>query len=304
MKSFLRLVQIFRKYKPYLIHHFHPRPIILGNLAARSVGMAKVVNTVSGVGYAFTRNGATRYVAEVGYRLALSRSQAEIFVNHEDKNLFLQKKWSNEEKARLIVSHGVDTSRFSPSKERHTNLRVLMVSRLLWQKGVREFVEAAEIIKERHPAARFQLAGEWDLEHPNAVDKAWVEDSVAKGTIEFLGYIDNMEEYLQQIDIFVLPSFYREGLPRVLLEAAACGVPVVTTDMPGCRKAVVDGETGFIVPPQDAVALSEALSELLSDPSMRRQMGRQGRELVEEKFDKRVITEKYLDVYREMGLDL
>jgi glycosyltransferase involved in cell wall biosynthesis len=303
--SWASLIRVYRKYRPNLIHHFHPKPIILGNLAAYWSNSSRVVNTITGVGFAFVRGGIIRHLASLGYRFSLERSQADIFVNPDDQQLFLEKSWVPSEKAYLIISHGVDTERFQPrTASENKTLRVLMVSRLLWQKGVRQFVEAAEIVKERVPDAVFQLAGEWDLTHPDAVEKAWVQAAAERGTIEFLGYIDEMEKQLSATSVFVLPSFYREGVPRVLLEAASCGVPVVTTDVPGCREAVMDGQTGRLIPPEDSLALAEAISEILEDHRTRDQMGASGRKFVEKQFDIRVVTKRYLDVYRDIGLDV
>jgi len=304
-KTLFTLIRIYRKYCPHLIHHFQAKPIILGGLGVHFTDGAQVVNTLTGLGHAFVHGGITRHLAVVGYRLLLTRGEATIFQNPDDHRLFVDQGWIPAGKARLIVSSGVDTERFRPAITRSCEaLRVLMVARLLWQKGVREFVEAAEIVKREYPAIRFQLAGEWDIVHPDAVDEAWVQAVVNKGTIEFLGYLGNMDDQLRATDLFVLPSYYREGTPRVLLEAAACGLPVVTTDVPGCRETVVDGETGRLVPPRNSKALAEAISEILGDPGLRHRMGQSGRRLVEERFDIRTITEKYLAVYRDIGIEV
>ncbi len=302
IKALLALIRIYRKYQPILIHHFHIKPIILGNLAAYSVGKVKVVNNIEGLGYALVSGGMIGHLAAAGYWLSLKRSQATIFLNPDDQQLFFEKGWVSEEQARLIVSPGVDTERFHPDRTSHRKLRVLFVARLLWQKGVSEFVEAAEIVKREYPDVLFHLAGEWDRVHPDTVDKAWVQAAVNRGTIEFLGYLKDMDGQLRATDIFVLPSYYREGVPRVLLEAAACGVPVVTTDVPGCREAVVDGETGRLVPPQNSKALAEAISEILGNSELRQRMGQAARKRVEKEFEIRVITEKYLAVYRDLGI--
>ena len=306
IKALLALLKIYRKYRPQLIHHFHAKPIILGNLAARFAEAAKVVNTVTGLGHAFVSGGITRYLAVAGYQLLLARSDATIFQNPDDQKFFLEKGWVSLNNAWLIVSSGVDTQRFHPdaNKTRNENLRVIMVARLLWQKGVREFVEAAEMVKREYSPVRFQLAGEWDNIHPDAVDEAWVQKAVNKGMIDFLGYLKDMDNQLRQTDVFVLPSYYLEGVPRVLLEAAACGVPVVTTDVPGCREAVVDGETGYLVPPRNSKSLAKAISEILGNPVLRQQMGQNARKRVEEEFDIRAITEKQLSVYRDIGISI
>jgi glycosyltransferase involved in cell wall biosynthesis len=298
------LIKIYRKYRPCLTHHFNDKPIVFGNLSAHFVGGAKVVNNMEGLGYAFVRRGIRLHMAVTSFRLMLPRSDATIFLNPDDRKLFLENGWIPESKACLIVSTGVDTQRFCPGlAPRHKATRVLMATRLLWQKGIREFVEAAEIVKRERPTVRFQLAGEWDSVHPDAVDQEWIHAKVNRGSIEFLGYLNNMADQLRDIDIFVLPS-YREGVPRVLLEAAACGVPIVTTDAPGCRETVVDGETGRVVPPRDSTALAEAITELLTDPSLRHRMGQAGRRLVEKEFDAQIIAQKYLDVYHDIGIDV
>ena len=305
LQALQSLVRIYRKYRPRLIHHFHAKPIILGTLAARWINGAKVVNTITGLGHAFISGGLSQWLAEMGYRQMLSRSTMTIFQNSDDLQLFMQKGWVTSRNSGLIISSGVDTERFRPlGAGRHELPRVLMATRLLWEKGIREFVEAAQIIKRENPSVRFQLAGEWDLEHPNSVDPKWVESVAHTGTIEFLGYLTNLEEELPWIDIFVLPSYYREGMPRVLLEAAACGIPVVTTDAPGCREAVVDGETGFLVPPRDGIALARSISTLLCNPPLCQRMGIAGRQRVLEKFDIRRITEQYLNTYHSIGIKI
>lgn len=305
MKAFLSLIHIFRKYRPQLIHHFHAKPMILGNLAVRFVGNAKVVNTVTGLGHAFITGGITRYLAIAGYRLLVTGGNITIFQNRDDMQLFIENGWIPKDKARLIISSGVDTKRFYPKNfKKNETKRVLMVARLLWQKGVREFVEAAELIKRECLTIRFQLAGEWDPVHPDSVEEAWVYAAVNKGIIEFLGYIDNMEGLLRTIDVFVLPSYYREGVPRVLLEAAACGVPVVTTNVPGCREVVVDGETGYLVPPRNSKALAIAINKILTNSALRNRMGQAGRRLIEKEFDIRAITNKQLRIYREIGVNV
>jgi glycosyltransferase involved in cell wall biosynthesis len=304
LKALFRLIQIYNKYRPSLIHHFQAKPIILGIFAAYFSKSAKIVNAITGLGHPFVHGGLTYYLAVLGYNIALHFSDATIYQNPDDRNLFIDSGWIDHNKAKLIVSAGVDTETFFPASTPPRNpLRVLMGARLLWPKGVREFVEAAEIVRQTHPTVRFCLAGEWDPVHPEAVDEAWLEAAVDKGIVEFLGYCRDMVKQFQMSSLVVLPS-YREGVPRVLLESTACGVPVVTTDVPGCRETVIEGMTGLLVPPKDSEALANAISELLENPDLRKSMGRRGRQMVEEKFDIRSITEQYLDVYRELGIDI
>jgi glycosyltransferase involved in cell wall biosynthesis len=208
------------------------------------------------------------------------------------------------EATELIVSSGVDVERFRPSLAAPAeSLRVVMLSRLLWEKGVGEFVDAAKRCKRRLPNARFQIAGEFDPDHPSGIPPKVVDQWVAEGAVEYLGHVSNVPELLSQATLAVLPS-YREGVPRVLLEAAACGIPVITCDAPGCREAVENRVTGLLVPPKDADALADAMSMLLSDAELRRRMGLAGRRRIKIHFDQRVIVDKHLELYRRIGVPL
>jgi len=306
--AFLSLIRIYRHYQPNLIHHFHAKPVILGPIAARLANdvQARVVNTITGLGYAFSKRGMVRWLASLGYRLALPLSAATIFQNSDDRNLFLNKGWIPESRARLIIGSGVDCARYCPSNSgpESDRSRVLMVGRLLCQKGIQEYIEAARIVKQDFPGARFQLAGEREPCHPDTVPDEMINQAVEEGIIEDLGYITNLHEIFPYTDVFVFPSFYREGVPRVVLEAAACGVPTVGCDVPGTREAVIDGRTGCLVPPKDSIALSVRIGELLSDKSLRRDMGKAARAMVEDRFDVDVITRQQLDVYRDVGVEI
>ena len=204
----------------------------------------------------------------------------------------------------MILSSGVDLERFQatrPATSDQRRPRVLMATRLLWSKGVGEFVRAAEICAQTFSNARFQLAGELDPVHPDAVSREWIEKQVAAGRIEFLDYIDKLEEELPNVTACVLPSSYPEGVPRVLLEASACGVPVIATDVPGCREALVHEETGFLVPPRDAQALAAAISRLLSNRDLRDRMGRAARQMAVRRFDIKAIAKEYSSIYSSLG---
>jgi glycosyltransferase involved in cell wall biosynthesis len=218
--------------------------------------------------------------------------------------LFLESGWVTADRSRLIVSSGIDTARFAAQHARdETSPSVLMVGRLIWQKGVREYLEVAALVRDKHPRARFRLAGEWDATHPDAVPAAVVHEAVQRGLIEFLGFVTKIEAELARASVVVLPS-YREGTPRVILEASASGAAVVAFDVPGCREAVVHGETGFLVPFRDAGALADAVSRLLGDDELRARMGRAGRRMVEERFDLQAITRAQLGVYRDLGVSV
>jgi glycosyltransferase involved in cell wall biosynthesis len=183
-------------------------------------------------------------------------------------------------------------------------MTVLMYSRLLWQKGVREYVDAARQIRQRRPDVTFLLAGETDPDHPDAVPRHYVEEAAREGVIEFLGYLERPAEVLRQSEILVFPSYYREGCPRVVLEASACSVPTVAADVPGTRQAVHHGETGLLVPPRDVEALAAAINGLLDDPDRARDMGRAARQFAEREFSMPVIVDRHLKLYAGLGVAL
>lgn len=303
-RAFRRLVAIHRKYKPLLVHHFHAKPLLIGTAAARLAGDTLVVNTITGLGHAFIKGGLNYHLATLGYKFLLGSSDATIFLNRDDRQLFLDRGWIRRERSELIVGSGVDTTRFAPiafrSNPEHT---VLMVARLLWQKGVGEFVEAARLVRKSVPTARFLLAGEYDPAHPDAVPQSFVQTAVEGGDIEFLGYVAEPEQIYRDADVFVLPS-YREGVPRVLLEAAASRVPSIAFDVPGCREAILHGVTGFLVTPRSSEDLATAISQLLLDRGLRESMGRRARELAVAEFDLHAVVQRSIEVYRRIGVPL
>lgn len=302
--TLLALVRIYRKYSPDLVHHFTAKPVILGTFAARLArgDKVRIVNNITGLGHAFIKGGVSKRLAIAGYQLSLRRANINIFENRDDQRLFEEHSWTTPDRSRLIVSAGVDISRFRPpTMQVNDPATVLMVGRLLWQKGVGEFLKAAKTVKKKFPSVRFQLAGEFDPIHPDAVPEKAIELAVAAGTIEFLGYLNNMEEVLPSITVFVLPS-YREGVPRVVLEAAACAIPTIGADVPGTREAVIHGETGFLVPVRDSDALATRICEVLENETLRRRFGEAAVRMAREKFSIKIITEKHIAVYREIGI--
>lgn len=305
-KTFFKILSIYKKYKPDLIHQFHAKPIIMGNFAKMLVSPnSKIVNTITGLGYSFVAGGITKKLASIGYKFFLSGSSKTIFQNRDDMQLFLDNNWLENEEAELIVSSGINIEKFDyVNNKPDKSIKIFMASRLLWQKGVKEFVEAAKIVKKEFPDVQFELGGEIDQNHPDAVPESWIEDAVNKNFINYLGYVNNMDDKLKEIYIFVLPSFYREGVPRVLLEASATGKAIITTDSPGCREAVIENKTGKLVKPQSSQDLANAIIELVKNKDLITEMGRAGRERIESEFDIKMITEKYIDVYRKIGFNI
>ncbi|WP_018947769.1 glycosyltransferase family 4 protein [Thioalkalivibrio sp. AKL17] len=300
--AYRRMRAICRRWKPALIQHFHAKPVIFGTLAARRVlgDSVAIVNAITGLGHAFITGGVAARLAGWGYAVAMPRANRVIFQNRDDRQLFLDRGWVRDEQARLIASSGVNVDRFAVVDRSGRDQRspvVVMLGRLLRQKGIPEFCEVAERIRQEWPGARFLLAGEEDPVHPDAVTAEWVRQ---KEGVEYLGRLEDVRPLLDEADLLLFPS-YREGTPRAVLEAAATGLPVVGFDVPGVREAVRDGETGFLVADRDVDALTDRVNGLLQDAEKRQEMGRAARRMVEADFDVRAIERQYLDLYRELG---
>ena len=304
ISAYRRLRQIYRKYQPTLIQQFHAKPAIFGSLAARRAleDAVRVVNTITGLGQAFVQGGLSSRLAGLGYRSASRKTDITVFQNRDDHRFFLEQGWVNESNSRVILSSGVDLGYFEEVDRNwgpRDELVVLMLGRLLRQKGVPEFVEVASRIRRLVPQARFVVAGEEDMGHPDAVSREWLD---SRDDVEYLGRLADVRPALAKADLLLFPSYYREGVPRVILEASATGLPVVAYDVPGVRDVVGDGETGFLVPEGNVEALARGVRTLLEDETLRRKMGRAARSLMERSFDVRDVTQQYLDVYRDLGV--
>ncbi|MBK1726386.1 glycosyltransferase family 4 protein [Halorhodospira neutriphila] len=299
-QAWRRMRAIYRRWQPSLAHHFHAKPVMLGTLAARQVlgSQLAVVNTITGLGHAFITGGFAARLAGLGYRSALPRGDVTIFQNRDDRDLFRERGWVVEAKTRLITGSGIDLERFGyvDRTGRQAAPVVIMIGRLLGQKGIPEFTAVARRIRARWPEARFLLAGEEDPIHPDAVTPAWVQE---QGGVEYLGCLEDVRPLLAEADLLLFPS-YREGTPRAVMEAAASGLPTVAFEVPGVRETVRDGETGYLVPDRDVDALHSRVAELLGDADRRLAMGRAARQLAEEAFDIRAIQEQYWAIYQEL----
>lgn len=306
LKAYQRLRTIYKKWRPRLIHSFHAKPNILCALAARKAlgNSVKVVNSVTGLGHAFISSGITAGLAGTGYRLAKDCTDMTIFQNRDDLALFLAKRWVDKERANLIPGSGVDVKRFPLIDRRGRGNKppvVVMLGRLLRQKGIPEFVETARRIRSIWPQVEFLLAGEEDPKHPDSVSAQWIEE---QGWVSYLGRLSDVLPLLTKADVLLFPSYYREGVPRAVLEAAATGLPAIGFDVPGVREAVRDGVTGFLVPEKELDVLSQKVSELLHNKEKRLAMGWAARQLVEEAFDIRIIQEQYIKTYRELNIQI
>lgn len=303
MDSFRTLHRLYREISPQLIHHFNAKAVVYGGLAARGVEGVTVVHTITGLGHAFTQHRLSRLSASAAYRLTGPRADAIVFQNAADRDLFIDRGWVDPRRARLIVSSGVDIKRYAGSaRDAGVVETVLMASRLLWSKGVREFVEAAKILRRRGHGAPIKLGGEWEFDHPDSVGRDYIAAAQSEAAITFCGYIADVPAALADAALVVAPSYYREGVPRVLLEAAASGRPVVAANTPAAQEVVLPGKTGLLVPPGDSTALADAIEALLQDPEQRSTMGEAAYEHVATNFSLQAVTEKQLEVYRDLGL--
>jgi len=303
LRTFFQVVALYRRIRPDLVHHVTIKPIVYGGLAARIARIPVVISAVAGLGYTFLARGRAasllRQVVWFGYRKGLSHSnQTVIFQNDDDRREFLERGVVTASETALIRGSGVDPDEFSPA-ERPDGLPVVVLpARLLWDKGVGEFVEAAALLKWRGVKARFVLVGEPDPHNPASVTDEDMRRWSRTGVVEAWGRSDDMPSVLRRAHIACLPS-YREGLPRALLEAAASGLPIVTTDVPGCREVVRDGYNGYLVPPREPGALADALEKLITcTPAERERMGRRGRALVLEQFTLDRVVAETLKLYR------
>lgn len=305
LRSLVELVRIYRRERPAIVHHVALKPVVYGSIAARIARAPAVVNAVAGLGHVFISRGIIASLRRTLLRIALRLSFAGrrtrvIFQNPEDRAALLAHGVVRADRAELIRGVGVDLDLFSPRPEPEGPPLVLLAARLLWSKGVGEFVEAAKALRSRGRSFRAVLAGEPDYDNARAVPLATLESWRDAGDVEWWGRCDDMPSVLAAASIVVLPTTYGEGVPKVLIEAAAAGRPIVATDVPGCREVVRDGENGFLVPPGDRSALASAIERLCADASLRARLGAAGRRLAETGFSDTSANELTLDVYRRL----
>lgn len=300
--TLLRLVLLYRRVRPDLVHHVAMKPVIYGTFAARLSGVPRVVNALAGMGWLFSspKGGAKGLKVFVRGMLAWLLRYGLALVQNPDDGHILTQMGMPSSRIRRIRGAGVDLKQFSPVPEPEGVPVVVLSARLLWDKGVGEFVEAARHLSQQGIVARFVLAGKPDEANPASIGMEQITQWVDAGFVEYHGWVDDMPSLLAHSHIVCMPSYYGEGIPKALIEAAAAGRPIVTTDMPGCREVVHDGENGLLVPPRDVSSLVAALKMLICDPALRQRMGTCGRSRAEQEFGLESVISQTFAIYEEL----
>ena len=304
LAALLELVRLYRRERPAIVHHVALKPIVYGSIAAWWSGVPNVINAFAGLGYVFTdqkrQSGVLGICLQYMYRILLRLNKSVvIFQNREDRDLLIEENIVTLEHTRIIPGSGVDTKVFDLGPSPSGRPVVMLAARMLWDKGIGDFVEAVRRLKSEKVSARFVLVGRCDEHNPAAIEQDQLEAWVEEGLIEWWQHREDMPSVFSDATIVVLAS-YREGLPKALLEAAACGKPLVATDVPGCREIVSHGINGFLVPPRNPDALAAAIDSLLRDSALRAKMGQAGREAVLRSFSVEKVTGQLLALYREL----
>ncbi|MEH6388827.1 MAG: glycosyltransferase family 4 protein [Pseudomonas profundi] len=301
------LQKLIREENVDLIHGFTIKSAVYGSLAARFAGDRARVSAVAGLGYVFTsrdlRARVLRPVVRMMMRFAMDGKKARLILqNPDDAALFRNQRLIDDSRIRLIRGSGVDCSRFvsGVARAEGESLRVLLAARLLWDKGLAEYVAAARTLKSEGRSVQFLLAGDSDPGNPNAVPEETVQGWAKEGLIDWLGHVDDMPALLSSVHAMALPTAYGEGLPRSLIEAAACGLALVTTDAPGCREVVTHEEDGLLIPLRDAKALAAAIARLDDDLELARRLGVAAKEKALREFEERIVIKKTIAVYDEL----
>jgi glycosyltransferase involved in cell wall biosynthesis len=303
-----RIVRFMRAEQPCLVHNFTVKCAVYGSLAARLAGGVRV-NAIAGLGYVFSSGDALARALRPLTRALLAfslggRNSGVIAQNPDDLGKLRQNGVVRSDRAWLIPSSGVDCMRFNAparqEREKPHPLRVVLAARLLKSKGIAEFAEAARILRERGASVEFLLAGTIDPGNPDSIGKEVVQTWADEGLIRWLGHVEDMAELFRECDVMALPSYYGEGLPRTLVEAAASGLALISTDMPGCRDAVVHGRTGILIPPRDATALAAAIASLDEDRARAYSLGVAARERARLEFDESIVNARTIEVYEAL----
>lgn len=304
LATILTLTKIYRKFRPHLIHHVALKSIVLGSIATLSIRDVKIINAPIGMGYIFSSDDSRAHFLRPFLKFALQhlldfRDSQVIIENQDDYDNLIQKNYVDSDKIFLIRGAGVNLNIYKQEPEPTIGMTVTLIARMLRDKGIHEFVGAATILKDRHPAAEFLLVGDVDKGNPASLSVDQLERWTQSGIVSWVGHQTNIPSILANSNIVCLPS-YREGLPKTLIEAAAVGRAIVTTDVPGCREVVERGVNGLLIPPRDVPALARALETLINDAHLRKHMGQEGHKRAVTQFSSDIIIRETLNAYHSV----
>jgi len=297
VKTIYQIWKLYRQIRPDIVHHVAIKPVLYGTIAAYFARVPRVINAVSGLGHIFAADSWLKTPLKIIMRFLLNLKTVRVIVqNPEDFEEI--KALTQKDNIHLILGAGVNLKEFAPREEQPAPpFKIIHVSRLLWTKGIKELVQAGQILKGQGQNVCIQIVGEPDLENPAAIPVQVLQKWQKEGAIEWLGHRTDIANLYRQSHIAVLASYYREGIPKSLLEAASCGKPIITCDMPGCRIIVRDGENGYLVPPQDSEALAKAILRLIQNPELRTKMAHASRHHAESQFGEDKIHQETIELY-------
>jgi len=301
MKLIFNIYKLYKKIKPDVVLNYTIKPNIYGNIACNILGI-KTINNISGLGTVFIKKTFITQIVKYLYRYSLSKSSKVFFQNKDDMNLFLKNNLVKDKICELIPGSGIDLDKFKPIKtiQKSDNFKFLLIARLLWDKGIGEYIDATREIKKKYKNIDFLIVGAIWEDNPTAISKEQIEEWENQALISYLGTTDNIKEEIAKIDCIVLPS-YREGTSRTLLEAAAMEKPIITTDVPGCREVVDDGINGYLCKVRDSKDLANKMKKILKLSTKNQlEMGKRGREKMIHEFNEKIVIKSYLEAINRL----
>jgi glycosyltransferase involved in cell wall biosynthesis len=305
IESFKNIISTIKKFKPNIIHAVALKPVFYSAISCSIIGFNNIVYAIAGLGYLFTSKKKTlkiiRPLVKIIFKIIFMGSNTKLILqNSDDKGVMLKSNLIKRNKIKLIRGAGVDTKVFSYKPILLNNPLVILPARMIWSKGIGDFVECAKIIKKNNNSIRFALIGMPDPQNPDSIPVDTIKQWTIQGLVEWWGHQDNMHNIYHKSTIVCLPTTYGEGLPKALLEAASCGRPIITYDVPGCREIVKDGFNGFLVKPGEIKNLVESLEELINSSHLCNKMGKNGRLMVKKEFNQEKIALKTFSVWEEL----
>lgn len=301
--STINLYKIIKKYKPNVVFSFFVKPVIFSSIAAKFAKIPRIVGMIEGLGNAFTinPNGVSlktkiiKFIQVLLYKISLPLLDGLIFLQNDDKKDLIDKYKIKVKNISILGAIGVDLDKFKYSLAPTKPINFIFIARLLAQKGIFEFLQAAKIIKQKHKDVEFIILGSFDENNPFSLQKDTLDKFIKNGIIKYKGFVNNVNKWIEQSSVFVLPTYYREGIPRSIQEAMAIGRAIITTNTAGCKETVIDGVNGFLIPLFDAKTLSEKMKYFIENPQKINDMGKESRKLAEEKFNVYEINKKLIN---------